>query len=471
MGVQFQFRGYGDVLMIPTGLKGHIDPMIYLAKRLATYGLTSTVVIQEDLQSFVAADIEEKVEGLIIQVVPPAFVHFPVWATANLAKACDPYFNKLLADRESGAPVPKCIIADMLQGWTQEWADKLQTPRYVSCPSPAAFGLVMNNFSALLAKGLLRGRDPNPALNCPGTPNLHLSDLPPIVRTMPKFMYENGDTFKDSAGMLVNTLYDLEARAIDTFQAEMEGTSKREKVTKMYPIGPLLPAEYFSLETFHGAKGNSETIQWLNTRSELSVLYVAFGSIACLEPRQVVELAHGLEVSQVSFLWILPPEKPKDGSPHANVDDHLPSGFRERTKDRGLVFTEFAPQLQILSHPATGGFLTHCGWNSCLESICRGVPMLAWPMHAEQGLNCRILVDEANVAIEIKKGPGGAVERGAVENGVRGLMMETVGKRLKERVLELQRQAREAISPGGSSHRNLESLVKEIQGSRMLQIQ
>lgn len=461
-----KFMGYGDVLMIPVGLKGHIDPMIYVAKGLIKYGLTITMVIQEDLRSLIDADIEEQVLGLRIQTVPPAHVRMPPWAGENTRRALESYLNKLLAERQSGAAIgPKCIIADMLQPWTQEWADKLELPRYVSCPSPATFGLVMHYFSTLMARGLLQGTDPDPVLEVPGTPLLHLSDLPPMVRRVPEFMTEGGDTFKDSAGIVINTFYELEPRAVDTLRAEVEAKGTKPKVAQMFTIGPMLPAEYFSEETSVGnSQDDSETIRWLNKRPDRSVLYVAFGSMAYLQPHEILELAHGLESSEVPFLWVLRVKGNKD-EPVPDVNELLPSGFRDRTKDQGLIYTEFAPQLQILSHQATGGFLTHCGWNSSLESICRGVPMLAWPMHAEQGLNSRILVGEAKVATEIIKGPGGVVERAEVENGVKRLMTEPLGKQLKERVLELQRRARMAVAPGGSTHGNFVRFVKEIQST------
>lgn len=152
----------------------------------------------------------------------------------------------------------------------------------------------------------------------------------------------------------------------------------------MLPIGPMLPPAFFEEDVFGEKAQKSKCLRWLDTRRPSSVLYIAFGSWAFLSPPQIQELAHGLEASQVSFMWIL---RLEEGA--GDVAQLLPPGFCDRTQDRGFVHSEFAPQLQILSHPATAGFLTHCGWNSSLESICRGVPMLGWPMHAEQGICCR----------------------------------------------------------------------------------
>jgi len=148
------------------------------------------------------------------------------------------------------------------------------------------------------------------------------------------------------------------------------------------PVGPLLPKAYFS-GSAATANMSDPCLEWLDTQPESSVLYVSFGSVAVLSVAQIHELARGLEASGERFLLIL-------RLPH-NPDNRplLPEGFEERMKGRGLVHIGWAPQLHVLSHRALGGFLTHCGWNSTLESICRGVPMLTWPIQADQPMNAR----------------------------------------------------------------------------------
>lgn len=159
----------------------------------------------------------------------------------------------------------------------------------------------MHYFYTLMSKGLLQGMDPDPVLDVPRTLALHLSDLPPMVRNMLKFMTENRDTFKDTARMLINTLYELEPRALDTFQTKVKAISTQENVMKMYTISPMLLAEFFSQEICVDSQDNLETIRWLNTWPDCSVLYVTFGSMAYLEPKEIVELAYGLETNKVLF--------------------------------------------------------------------------------------------------------------------------------------------------------------------------
>ncbi|KAK9914351.1 hypothetical protein M0R45_038135 [Rubus argutus] len=138
-----------------------------------------------------------------------------------------------------------------------------------------------------------------------------------------------------------------------------------------------------------------------------------------LEERALLEaMALGLEKSGQRFLWVvrnppieeLPVEEP-------SLDEILPKGFVERTKDRGLVVRKWAPQVEVLSHDSVGGFVTHCGWNSVLESVCNGVPMVAWPLYAEQKLSRVFLVEEMKVAVGVNESESGvlAFRNGAVK--------------------------------------------------------
>ena len=148
------------------------------------------------------------------------------------------------------------------------------------------------------------------------------------------------------------------------------------------PVGPMLPKAYFSSGPAD-MEERDPCLQWLDTQPGSSVLYVSFGSVAVLSVAQIQELAMGLEMSGERFLLVLRPPVNPDNLPL------FPEGFEERTKGRGFVQIGWAPQLWVLSHRAVSAYLTHCGWNSTLEGICRGLPMLAWPVQAEQAMNAR----------------------------------------------------------------------------------
>lgn len=151
-------------------------------------------------------------------------------------------------------------------------------------------------------------------------------------------------------------------------------------------MGPLLPNAYFStsITAVTGTEENREPcLQWLDKQPDASVVFVSFGSVAVLSIPQIHEIALGLEASGQRFLLALRVPPNPDNQPL------LPELFEERTQERGVVLWGWAPQLWILSHPSLAGFVSHCGWNSSLESICRGVPLLTWPIQAEQAMNAR----------------------------------------------------------------------------------
>jgi len=178
-------------------------------------------------------------------------------------------------------------------------------------------------------------------------------------------------------------------------------------------------------------------------------------------------MAAGLEHSGRKFLWIL-----RNSSTDAtNISQVLPNGFLERTRERGMVWPSWAPQTQILSHRAIGGFVTHCGWNSCLESLWFGVPMLAWPLYAEQHLNDVEMVRDLGVAVGLKfdRKNGNFVKAEELERGVRSLMGESEeGKRVRAKVEEMKMASKKAIQEGGSSHNYLKKLGNWVADGRLV---
>ena len=171
------------------------------------------------------------------------------------------------------------------------------------------------------------------------------------------------------------------------------------------------------------------------------------------------EIAVGLENSDQRFLWVVrnpPPDKDKD----PNLDELLPKGFLERTKRKGFVVKQWAPQVAVLSHDSVGGFVTHCGWNSVLEAVWCGVPMVGWPLYAEQRLNRVVLVEEIKLALGLNDSEDGFVSATELEKRVRELMDSEVGTEVRERVSSLRDEAVAAVKEGGSSHVALAKLAE-----------
>ncbi|CAA2958277.1 7-deoxyloganetin glucosyltransferase-like [Olea europaea subsp. europaea] len=198
-------------------------------------------------------------------------------------------------------------------------------------------------------------------------------------------------------------------------------------------------------------KEETECLEWLNPKKRNSVVYVNFGSITVLTPQQLVEFAWGLANSKKNFVWIIRSDIVVGDS--AN----LPSEFVEETKERGLI-ASWCPQEQVLNHPSIGVFLTHCGWNSTIESMSCGVPMICWPFFADQFINCRFSCTEWGVGLEIDNN----VDRVEVEKIVRELIDGEKGKKMKNKAVEWMKKAKGATEINGSSHLNFDKFVEVL---------
>ena len=228
----------------------------------------------------------------------------------------------------------------------------------------------------------------------------------------------------------------------------------------VYPIGPVIS---FSPPT----EQPHECVRWLDTQTPASVVLLCFGSVGFFAAPQAHEIAHGLERSGHGFLWVLrgPPAPGELLPSDANLAELLPDGFLERTKDRGLVWPTKAPQKEILARAAVGGFVTHGGWNSVLESLWFGVPMAPWPLYAEQHLNAFTLVAYIGVAVEMKvdRKTNNFVEATELERAVKELMGSgEEGRKAREKAMEMRAACRNAVEEGGSSYAALRRLSEEM---------
>ncbi|KAE8689323.1 UDP-glycosyltransferase 90A2 [Hibiscus syriacus] len=259
------------------------------------------------------------------------------------------------------------------------------------------------------------------------------------------------DLFKsisNSYGQIVNTFYELEKVYID--HTNSKGSQKT------WCVGPLCLAEPESPEP----QKKPFWIDWLDEKlaQGCSVLYVAFGSQAEISPEQLQQIATGLQESKANFLWVI---RKKESE---SMDTE---GLEERVKGRGMVVKQWVDQRQILKHQSIQGFLSHCGWNSALESMCYGVPILAWPMLAEQPLNARMVVEEIKVGLRVESGRNGMkpgfVKWQVLMKMVMELMEGERGKQVRKRVKEVAEMAKMAMEENsGSSWKTLNLLIDEI---------
>ncbi|XP_061347798.1 hydroquinone glucosyltransferase-like [Gastrolobium bilobum] len=257
-------------------------------------------------------------------------------------------------------------------------------------------------------------------------------------------------------GIMVNSFTDLEAEVIRAMQ---EKESNRDGPC-VYPVGPIIQNESSN------KVNESVCLRWLENQPPNSVLYVCFGSGGTLPHDQFNEIAYGLELSGHNFLWVVRAPNKSASSAYlvGQKEDplyYLPQGFLDRTKGQGLVVPSWAPQIEVLGHGSTGGFLSHCGWNSTLESVVHRVPMIAWPLFAEQRMNAVLLTDVLKVAVRPKVVENGIVKREEIANVIKRVMEGHESLEMHKRIKELSDGAAAALSEHGSSYCTLSSLAQK----------
>ncbi|KAI5669336.1 hypothetical protein M9H77_19189 [Catharanthus roseus] len=259
-------------------------------------------------------------------------------------------------------------------------------------------------------------------------------------------------------GIILNTFLDLESNTIKSL------AENYEKIPKIYPIGPIIN---------HNGTFDDEIMGWLDKQPLGSVVFLCFGSLGSFNKDQVNEIALALERCGCRYLWSLrrPPAKGEISAPESydNPDEILPKGFLERTSGVGKVIG-WAPQAAILGHQAVGGFISHCGWNSILESLWFGVPIAAWPLSAEQQLNAFEMVKELGISVEIKMDyrhdenmeSKVIVSAEEIEKGIKNLMMDETKNELRKKVKELKEKCQKAMMEDGSSYNFLSHLIDDV---------
>ncbi|GJU65130.1 UDP-glycosyltransferase 85C2-like protein [Tanacetum coccineum] len=292
----------------------------------------------------------------------------------------------------------------------------------------------------------------------PGMKGIRLKDLPSMVRTtnpngmLFKFIVEAAKRSNEVSYNIIHTFDELEATIVDALSLMF---------SRVYTVGPLqllldqIPeeekqTERSNINRYSLWKEEPECLQWLESKKPNSVVYVNFGSSTVMSIEDLKEFGWGLANSNHYFLWIIRSNMVVGESPV------LPPEFEEHIKNRGFIGS-WCSQEKVLNHPSVGGFLTHGGWGSTIESLSAGVPMICWPFIADQTTDCRYICNEWGVGLEM----GNNVRRDDVEKLVMELMGE-IGHKLRKRAMEWKVKARAATSADGSSSLNVDKLANEI---------
>ncbi|EPS60351.1 hypothetical protein M569_14451, partial [Genlisea aurea] len=204
-----------------------------------------------------------------------------------------------------------------------------------------------------------------------------------------------------------------------------------------------------------------KSLKWLDEQSEKSVILVCFGTTTSFSSVQIWELAVGLEMSGHKFIWVL---REHDAKGKLFIYLFIPKNYEERIGGRGVMVTDWAPQLDILSHSSTGGFMSHCGWNSCIESISAGVPIAAWPIHSDQPRNAVLITGILKIGFAVRDWDRRkeTVTSSEIANSVKRLMEEGEGKEMRRRAEKLGGDVAAAVAEGGMTRREIDSFIAHV---------
>ncbi|XP_027364328.1 zeatin O-glucosyltransferase-like [Abrus precatorius] len=292
----------------------------------------------------------------------------------------------------------------------------------------------------------------------PYVENLHIPDFPSLegcfTTQFIDFIATQYESHEFNDGNIYNTNRAIEGAYLELIE-HISGSKK------FWAVGPFNP---LTIEK-KNSKRRHITIEWLDKQEPSSVIYVSFGTTTTFTAEQIIQIASGLEQSKQKFIWVLRDADKGDIFDGNEVKRHeIPNGFEERVEGMGLVVRDWAPQLEILSHPSIGGFMSHCGWNSCIESITMGVPIAAWPMHSDQPRNSVLITEVLKVGLVVKEWAkrDELVTASIIENAVRRLMETKEGKDMKERAMKLKNAISKSMDEGGVSRMEMDSFVAHI---------
>ncbi|XP_021807928.1 7-deoxyloganetin glucosyltransferase-like [Prunus avium] len=465
---------------LPLPAQSHIKAMLKLAKLLRHRGFHITFVNTEfNHRRFLKSLGPNSLDGLPdfrFETIPDGLPESDEDATQDSTLLCESFRNFLplppflellvkLNETASSVPPVTCIVSDgFLSMFTITAAEELGIPITLFYTVAASSFMGFKQYRALMEKGLAPLKDESCLKNgyldkvidwIPGMKDIRLRDLPTFIQTtnhddvMFNFCMEATDKVDKASAVVFLTFDALEKDVMDALSSML--------IPPLYTIGPIqlllnqIPEDSFSPIGYSLWKEETECLQWLNSKAPNSVVYVNFGSVAVMTPQHLLEFGWGLANSKFHFFWVIRPDLVVGESAY------LPPEFVAETKERGLI-ASWCPQEEVLNHPSVGGFLTHSGWNSTMESLTAGVPMLCWPFFADQQTNCYYTCNEWSSGMQIDND----VKRDGVEMLVRELMEGEKGKKMKKKAKEWKKLAENATDPHGSSSINLDNLVNQV---------
>ncbi|KFK37205.1 hypothetical protein AALP_AA4G227800 [Arabis alpina] len=442
----------GHVLAIPFPSQGHITPIRQFCKRLHFKGFKTT----HTLTTFIFNTVHIDPSSLVnIATISDGYDHGGFSSAGSIPEYLEnfkTFGSKTVSDiirkhQTSDDPIT-CIVYDSFMPWALDVARDFGLAAASFFTQNCAVNYV--NYLSCMNNGSLK-------LPIKDLPFLELQDLPTFVTpTVSHLAYfemvlQQFTNFEKADCVVMNTFQELDPHEKDLMS----------KVCHVLTIGPTVPSMYLDqqikldtdcdLNLFDSKEADLCTT-WLSTRPQGSVVYVAFGSMAQLSSVQMEELASAL--SSFSFLWVV----------RASEEAKLPSGYLETVdKEKSLVL-KWSPQLQVLSNKAVGCFMTHCGWNSTMEALTLGVPMVAMPQWTDQPMNAKYIQDVWKVGVRVKtEKESGIAKREEIEFSIKEVMEGEESKEMKKNAKKWRDLAVKSLSEGGSTDINIDAFVSKVQ--------
>ncbi|GAA0138626.1 hypothetical protein Leryth_007578 [Lithospermum erythrorhizon] len=465
-------------IMIPYPYQGHITPFVYLAMKLASNGFTITFINTHSVHYHItnaqakavvdqengSADIFAKARELGLDIryatvndgFPLKFDRslnhdqFMEGVLHVLSSHVDDLVENLV---EKSDPPITCLIADTFFVWGSMVARKYNLVHVSFWTEPALVLTLYYHLDLLRKNGHFGSNDNRKDIinYIPGVDGIEPRDLMSYLQAtdiwspVHRIIYKAFEDVKKADMIICNTVQELELQTLSALN-EKQPT---------YAIGPIVPAGFNKREVPTSLWSESDCTQWLNKKPHGSVLYVSFGSYAHLDKNDLLEIAYGLMLSGVNFLWVLRPDIVS-----SDVTNFLPQDFLDGVKDRGLI-VNWCCQIAVVSHQAIGGFLSHCGWNSTLESIWCGVPLICFPLLTDQFSNRKLVVNDWKIGINLCD--ESSITRQEVCEKLKYLMMngENLSK-LSSSMKMVSRKMANALEKDGSSENNFRQFIEDV---------
>ncbi|KAL5546139.1 hypothetical protein UlMin_005826 [Ulmus minor] len=463
-------------ILIPYPLQGHVIPAVHLATKLASNGFTITFINTVSIHHQIInsqpqntsnndGDIFAGVRksGLDIRYMtindgfPLGFDrslnHDQFWE--GFRHVFSAHVDDLVGKVVGSDPTLSCLISDTFFVWPSMIAKKYNLVNISFWTEPALVFNLYYHMDLLRQNGhfaSLGNNREDPIHYIPGVEAIEPKDLTSYLQAtdiftpVHKIIYKAFEDVKRADFIIYNTVQELESKTISALQ-ENQPT---------YAIGPIFPSGFTKSPVATSLWSESDCTQWLDAKSHGSVLYVSFGSYAHASKKDIEEIAYGLLLSKVNFIWVLLPDIVS--SEETSV---LSVGFEDeiKTNGRGLI-VPWCCQIGVLSHPSIGGFLTHCGWNSILESVWCGVPLLTFPLLTDQFTNRKLAVDDWKIGVNL--GNRCSITRDEVANNISRLMCGKSSDELRKNIKEVRKKMENALARNGSSKKNLKQFINDV---------